>query len=223
MLEDNVILTSDTSLYCVSESNDTSQVKWSYIDLAGTRSVPTSTTNTTTGVSILHVYTTQPGYYTCEVSENGGSSRTYTIGLLNTDSYTGIMLISGVIRAVNYSTILPVDVTDNNNYTYTIGIDRGDIYLWYPLQTDKSVPLTDIVWKRENIPGEYPNPLPVYSLVNFLKQTGNTTLECLDRVSGDSYVTVKLSFQGMLVFDIFSKPIFSECMESSFQFKHTDA
>ena len=166
------------------------------MDLAGTRSDLTSTTDATTGVSILHVYTTQPGYYTCEVSENGGSSRTYTVGLLNTDSYTGIMLISGVIRAVNYSVILHVDVTDNYNYTYTIGIDRDDIYLWYP-PTNNSVLLTDIVWKREYTFEEYPNPLHVYSLVNFLKQTSNITMECINRAFGDTFVSVKLSLQGL--------------------------
>ena len=199
MLEDNVILTSDTSLYYVSENNDTSQVKWSYIDLAGTRSVLIATTDATTGVSILHVYITQPGYYTCEVTENGGSSITFTVGLLNTDSYTGILLISSIIRTVNYSAILLVDVMNNYSYSYTIGIDRDDIYLWYP-PTDKSVQLTDIVWKRENIPGEFPNPLPIYSFVNFLKQTGNITIECSDRDSGDNFATVILSIQGLFVY-----------------------
>ena len=75
-LPNNTILTSDTTLYCVTENNDILQVKWSYVDLAGTRSVLTSITNT--GVSILHVFTNQPGYYTCEVTENGGNSTTYT-------------------------------------------------------------------------------------------------------------------------------------------------
>ena len=89
MLEDNVILASDTNLYCITENKNTPQVKWSYIDLAGTRSVLTSTTDATTGVSILHVYSTQPGYYTCEVTENGGSSRTYTAVLTDSILYTG--------------------------------------------------------------------------------------------------------------------------------------
>ena len=86
MLSDHAVLTSNTTLYCVTENNGTPQVKWSYIDLAGTRSVLTATTDATTGVSILHVYITQPGSYSCEVTENGGSSRTYTavIGLNTT-------------------------------------------------------------------------------------------------------------------------------------------
>ena len=89
MLEDNVILASDTNLYCITENKNTPQVKWSYIDLADTRSVLTATTDATTGVSILHVYSTQPGYYTCEVTENGGSSRTYTAAMTDDSNSTG--------------------------------------------------------------------------------------------------------------------------------------
>ena len=66
------MLTSDTTLYCVTENKDTPQVTWSYLNLDGIRTDLTSTTDTSTGVSILQVYTTQPGYYTCEVTQNGG-------------------------------------------------------------------------------------------------------------------------------------------------------
>ena len=77
-LSDNTVLTSNTTLYCVTENKDTPQVKWSYVDLAGIRSDLISTTDATTGVSNIQVFATEPGYYTCEVTENGGSSRTYT-------------------------------------------------------------------------------------------------------------------------------------------------
>ena len=64
---------------------------WSYVDLSGVRTDLTSTTDSSTGVSIIQVYTTLPGYYTCEVSQYGGMSITrYTVGLLNINSYTGI-------------------------------------------------------------------------------------------------------------------------------------
>ena len=63
---------------------------WSYVDLSGTRTELPSTTDASTGVSIIQVYTTQPGYYTCEVPQNGGMSMaTYTVGLLNTNLFTG--------------------------------------------------------------------------------------------------------------------------------------
>ena len=70
---DNTVLTSDTTLYCVTENKDTHQVRWSYVDLDGIRSHLTSTTDAITGVSSIQVINTEPGYYTCEVAENGGS------------------------------------------------------------------------------------------------------------------------------------------------------
>ena len=62
---------------------------WSYVDLAGIRTDLTSTTDASTGVSTIQVYTTQPGYYSCEVTENGGSSRTYTAVMTDTNPDTG--------------------------------------------------------------------------------------------------------------------------------------
>ena len=76
------------SLLCYREQN-TPQVMWSYVDLAGTKTDLTSTTDASTGVSTIQVYTTQPGYYSCEVTENGGSNRTYTAVMTDTNPDTG--------------------------------------------------------------------------------------------------------------------------------------
>ena len=89
LLEDNTVLISDTTLYCITENKNTPQVMWSYVDLAGTRTDLTSTTDASTGVSTIQVYTTQPGYYRCEVTENGGSDRTYTAVMTDTNPDTG--------------------------------------------------------------------------------------------------------------------------------------
>ena len=89
-LEDNTVLISDTTLYCVTENKNTPQVMWSYVDLAGTRTDLTSTTDASTGVSTIQVYTTQPGYYSCEVTENGGYPIIHTAGLFSGDIYPGI-------------------------------------------------------------------------------------------------------------------------------------
>ena len=83
------MLTSNTTLYCVTENKDTPQVKWSYVDLAGIRSDLTSPTDANTGVSNIQVFTTEPGYYTCEVIENGGSSTMYTAVIANYTNYPG--------------------------------------------------------------------------------------------------------------------------------------
>ena len=88
-LEDNTILNADTTLYCVTENTNTPQVMWSYVDLAGTSTDVTSTTDAITGVSTIQVYTTQPGYYSCEVTENGGYTKVYTAGILNSNNYSG--------------------------------------------------------------------------------------------------------------------------------------
>ena len=82
-LEDNTILNADTTLYCITENTNTPQVMWSYVDLAGTSTDVTSTTDASTGVSTIEVYTTQPGYYSCEVTENVGDTKVYTAGVLN--------------------------------------------------------------------------------------------------------------------------------------------
>ena len=88
-LVDNTVLISDTTLYCVTENRITPEVMWSYVDLVGTSTDLTSTTDASTGVSTIQVYTTQPGYYSCEVTENVGSSRTYTAVMTGTNPDTG--------------------------------------------------------------------------------------------------------------------------------------
>ena len=61
---------------------------WSYLNLDGVRTDINTTTNSTTGVSIIQVYTTHPGYYTCEVSQNGGINTTsYTVEIENKSKY----------------------------------------------------------------------------------------------------------------------------------------
>ena len=93
-LADNTVLSSDTTLYCVTENKDTPQVTWSYLNLDGIRTNLTSTTGTSTGVSIMQVSTTQPGYYTCEVSQNGGMNTvTYTAVMRDTDINTGMQFV----------------------------------------------------------------------------------------------------------------------------------
>ena len=104
-LEDNTVLISDTTLYCITENENTPQVMWSYVDLAGIRTDLTSTTDASTGVSTIQVYTTQPGYYSCEVTENGGSDRTYTAGILNATFYTGSVILHLVVNIPGVSRI----------------------------------------------------------------------------------------------------------------------
>ncbi|KAI6660002.1 hypothetical protein LOD99_14343 [Oopsacas minuta] len=174
-LSDNAILITDTTLYCVTENMNTPEVMWSYVDLAGIRTDLTATTDSSTGVSTIQVYTTQPGYYSCDVTENGGVGRIYTVGILNIHSYT--------------------EVVNSFSYTYTIGIDSEDIYLLYT-PTDSSVQLTNIHWMRDHLPGIFPNPLDIFSLTYYISSSSNITLECLETNLGNTFVSIGLLLQG---------------------------
>ena len=89
-LTNNTILTSTTTLYCVTDSPSVRGVMWSYVDLSGVRTNLNSTTNATTGLSTLQVYSTYPGNYTCELSQNGGiNTTTFTALMKDTNIYTG--------------------------------------------------------------------------------------------------------------------------------------
>ena len=82
-LEDNAVLKSNTTLYCVSANSNSYEVTWSYTDPVGTRVELFSTTNSTTGVSMLLVNTTHPGYYGCEISQDQLTSITFTAIMAN--------------------------------------------------------------------------------------------------------------------------------------------
>ena len=118
------MLISNTTLFCVTKNKDTPQVKWSYVDLDGIRSDLTSTTDANTGVSNIQVFTTEPGYYTCEVTEDGGISRMYTVGILNTELYTGKLIdfkYHYTTKTVNDSTLHTLRYTAIYIYLQCIG------------------------------------------------------------------------------------------------------
>ena len=93
--------------------------------------------------------------------------------------------------------VLLVAAVNNHNYSYTIGIDREDIYLWYE-STDNSVQLTDVKWRREDVIGTFINPLLVYNLIYHLQSTSYVSMECVDTTSSYSFITVGIFFQGLL-------------------------
>ena len=69
-LNNDTILSQNTTLYCVTENRNTPQVTWSYVDLDGIRSFPISATSAT-GVSFLELTNENPGIYSCQVTRNG--------------------------------------------------------------------------------------------------------------------------------------------------------
>ena len=89
-LSDNSILISNTTLYCITDSNNTPEVGWSYEDISGNRTDLSATTDPSTGVSTLSVTTDVPGYYSCKVFLEGGTNRTYTVETMDISQYRGI-------------------------------------------------------------------------------------------------------------------------------------
>ena len=92
-LKDNSLLTTDASLYCITENKNTSQVIWTFEDTNGASTSLSATTDATTGVSVISVTNDKAGYYRCEVSQNGGNTRTYTVEMLDFNPGTVINVI----------------------------------------------------------------------------------------------------------------------------------
>ena len=90
-LEDNSLLNTNATLYCITETKNTPQVTWTLQDTNGVSTSLTAMTDATTGVSILTA--TKAGYYSCEVSQNGGNTRTYTVEMLDFNLGTVINVI----------------------------------------------------------------------------------------------------------------------------------
>ena len=89
-LTNETILYQDTTLFCITENKNTPHVIWSYVDLDGSKSILSSTTDVTTGVSVLTVTTDKPGYYSCQVTrDNGVNIMIYSITLFH-PSLSGI-------------------------------------------------------------------------------------------------------------------------------------
>ena len=80
VLGDNSFLNRDTYLYCLTEKG--TRVNWSYEDINGGTIKRFAATDPITGVSKLWVTNSKIGYYRCEVSQNGGDTRTYTTMML---------------------------------------------------------------------------------------------------------------------------------------------
>ena len=90
-ISDNSILSADTTLYCITEIKETQSVTWSYVDNAGIQSNPTSTTDSSTGVSTLSITTDLPGMYSCQVTQDRGATKMYTVEMIDISLYTGII------------------------------------------------------------------------------------------------------------------------------------
>ena len=89
-LSEDSILISNATLYCLTSSRNATEVLWSYEDASGNREVLSGTTDASTGISTLSVNTHTPGYYSCEVSLEGGMNKAYTVEMMDISQYTGM-------------------------------------------------------------------------------------------------------------------------------------
>ena len=92
-LKDNSLLNTNATLYCITETKNTPQVTWTFEDTNGVSTSLSAMTDATTGVSTLSVTNDKAGYYSCEVSQNGGNTRTYTVEMLDFNLGTVINII----------------------------------------------------------------------------------------------------------------------------------
>ena len=116
-LPDNSILTSNTTLYCITDSSNTPEVEWSYEDVSGTRTDLSATTDASTGVSTLSVTTEVPGYYSCKVSLEGGTNRTYTVEMMDISQYTCTSCYMFYMNCTDSMiAFLPVAFKSNENF-----------------------------------------------------------------------------------------------------------
>ena len=99
----------------------------------------------------------------------------------------------------------PVVAVADHSYVYTIDVDSDDIFLWYS-QGNNSLQLTDIYWRRKDIPGSFPNPLRIYTMLYYLSHKDDLTLECMDRQSGGNILSLQMFIQGLLNIPVKSTP-----------------
>ncbi|KAI6650284.1 Low affinity immunoglobulin epsilon Fc receptor isoform X2 [Oopsacas minuta] len=177
LLSTNSILTANTDLYCLNGA-----VTWSYRDLAGSSTTAkTGTIDATTGANVLSVDIDNPGYYSCEVTQQpDGISNTYTVAILDT-------------------TLLQV-IETSESYLYTLGVDN-DIFLFCHTP-DNSISSADMVWmKSESFP-IFKNPLDVLEVGNLFKYTDTYLMECLDQTCSDNILSAEISMQGPPVISV---------------------
>ena len=122
-LEDNAFLYKDTTLYCITEKNNVPQVTWTYEDIDEVSTTLYSTTNAITGVSTLYVTNDRAGYYRCEVSQNGGNSRTYTVGTIPTTYVSKGKLLTGY-HCMHFLSLLILQI-NQHSIALTIYLNQG--------------------------------------------------------------------------------------------------
>ena len=101
------------------------------------------------------------------------------------------------LSKIIYKFVSFLESINTNNYTYTIGSDRENTFLFCNTN-DTSIQLSNIYWRRKDVIGFYSNPLDVYSLRNILIGTNDHIMECYDFESDNNILNVGLFIQGKI-------------------------
>ena len=108
------------------------------------------------------------------------------------------LIITGVHCLRLYTNFVSfLEAINTNNYTYTIGSDRDNTFLFCNTN-DTSIQLSNIYWRRKDVIGFYSNPLDVYSLRNILIGTNDHIMECYDFESDNNILSIGLFIQGKI-------------------------
>ena len=103
-------------------------MEWSYEDVSGNRTELSAMTDASTGVSSLSVTTDVPGYYSCKVSLEGGTNRTYTVEMMDISQYTGISCHLFYMNFTNSITALLAVAFKCNENSYVSIYSRAYLY-----------------------------------------------------------------------------------------------
>ena len=86
---------------------------------------------------------------------------------------------------------------DAISYTYTIGIDSVDEFL-FCREPDTAIQLSTLKWRRMGTVRYFSNPLDLITQGSILTYTNSQPMECINTANNQSILRVGLIFQGFI-------------------------
>ena len=90
--ENHAIIDSPRYLGCKTEKRSISSLTWEYTNLDGIKLIRDQYVDSN-GTSVLTIHSGEQGYYSCNVSQNGGIEKVFSVGIVNINKYSGNLLI----------------------------------------------------------------------------------------------------------------------------------
>ena len=188
VLTTNTVFMSNKQIACAT-SNTSQRIQWSYqpTQEVNRTNVTTATWDSTTGISMVDIMTSQQGYYQCTIVYEG-TSVIYTAAIFDPDITTGIHLQSQFLYMLLIAILINFVVITNatKSLYYTKALDPVGTQILC-VSNNSQIPLNNI--RIRGISQSYENPL----LHNQLNKS-QYTLTC-DEGGVPSY-SVSLLVQG---------------------------